>query len=133
MTQKKKTRRRRAADPETEAMLKGVASAIEETLNKGINARWNRVEDRLPENGQMVVALLGDCLGDPNLAFDECFTIATFVERLDYDDGSEAREKVFCGYAFDYSDGEVTHWAPLPELPKELLTKSNNDKNGTMD
>ena len=123
MSEKKRTRRRRASDPEAEALLKGVASAIEETLNKGINARWNRVEDRLPENGQMVVALLGDCLGDPNLTFDECFTVATFVERLDYEDGSEVRKNVFCGYDFDYPDGEVTHWAPLPELPKELLTK----------
>lgn len=127
MSDKKRTRRRRAADPEAEALLKGVASAIEETLNKGINARWNRVEDRLPENGQVVVALCGDDLGEAHITFNECFAVATFCKSLDYEDGEPPRKNVFCTDTYDYCDGDVTHWTPLPKLPKELLTKIKED------
>jgi len=65
---------------------------------------WISVKERLPESKQHVLVYDGD------------IHITKFIQTTD------KRYKVRHGY-FDTSDGDyleiVTHWMPLPALPKE--------------
>ena len=58
---------------------------------------WIPVEERLPKNGEMVL----------------CNTVGCF-EVLQYD----GRANDWCGMTKCYPLSYVTHWMPLPELPK---------------
>lgn len=61
---------------------------------------WISVEDRLPENNERVLAFCADnCVQDVVWSWsDNCWYGRTF--------------------ALTYKEGLVTHWMPLPELPK---------------
>ena len=64
---------------------------------------WISVKDRLPENGQEVLAWFP---GDPEHYFGAKARISVFFSR----------NKLFIGN--DYR-GNPTHWMPLPDPPKE--------------
>lgn len=101
-----------------------IGDKIEAALKWAVESQWHRVEDRLPEDGQIVAVLLGDSMDIPEVSFDENFGLATFCKKMDYgeEDGG-VRENVFCSCYGDYPDGEVTHWAPLPMIPADLIGK----------
>lgn len=68
-------------------------------ISNGVTVqRWIPVTERLPENGEMVL----------------CNT-SYFVEVLQWDE----RAGVWCGIHRGYPKSYVTHWMPLPEMPKE--------------
>lgn len=97
---------------------------IDEALRWAVESQWHRVEDRLPDDGQIVAVLTGDSIDIPEVSFDENFGLATFCKSMDYgeEDGG-VRENVFCSCYGDYPDGDVTHWAPLPMIPADLMAK----------
>lgn len=61
---------------------------------------WISVSDRLPEDDREVLVW-----GCGFMAIGWC------------NNGKDGR--YWCANDFDYKDGEVTHWRPLPEPPKE--------------
>lgn len=60
--------------------------------------KWISVEDMMPKNGQIVF----------------CYT-KHFYEVLQWDDDSEQ----WCGQNSVNAKHYVTHWMPIPEIPKE--------------
>ena len=70
--------------------------------------QWISVKDRLPENMQTVIYRLS------------VPTVKGPTWKIDYGEW-DANEQSFFGEFFDYRDlqWDVTHWMPLPELPKE--------------
>jgi hypothetical protein len=65
-------------------------------------AEWISVNERLPEDGRVL------CVRK-----SEYFRGRRYIDILISDHGW------FRDGAFFVSDGNVTHWMPLPELPKE--------------
>lgn len=65
-------------------------------------AEWISVKDRLPEDGKVL------CVRK-----SEAFRDRRYVDILNVDHGW------FMDGAFVVADGNVTHWMPLPEPPKE--------------
>ena len=65
-------------------------------------AEWISVKERLPEDGKVL------CVRK-----SEAFRGRRYVDILNVDHG------YFMDGAFVVSDGNVTHWMPLPEPPKE--------------
>lgn len=88
---------------------------------------WRKAEEELPENGQIVITASLDSLrckeSDPVSAFG----VAVFRKEVTYGEGDvepeyvETRENVFCSEMWDWPDGEVTWWMPMPMLPEEGL------------
>lgn len=88
---------------------------------------WRNAEEELPENGQIVITASLDSLrckeSDPVAAFG----VAVFRKEVTYGEGDvepeyvETRENVFCSEMWDWPDGEVTWWMPMPMLPEEGL------------
>lgn len=76
------------------------AFAVLHDPNRKPEPRWIPVSERLPENGETVICVLkrGECW------------VATWNEL---DDNLWSDGENWC------SNSEVTHWMPLPELPKE--------------
>ena len=68
--------------------------------------QWIPVSERLPESGQQVLA----CVRGPDWT-DE---MPTLIETLDYHQGR------FLDIDNYYPRNNVTHWMPLPELPKGM-------------
>ena len=69
---------------------------------------WISVKDRLPENMQTVIYRLS------------VPTVKGPTWKIDYGEW-DANEQSFFGEFFDYRDlqWDVTHWMPLPDMPKE--------------
>ena len=65
-------------------------------------AEWISVKERLPEDGKVL------CVRK-----SEAFRGRRYVDILTADHGW------FMDGAFVVSDGNVTHWMPMPEMPKE--------------
>lgn len=101
-----------------------VGDRVEAALNWAVESQWHKVEDRLPEDGQIVAVLTGDSMDISELSFAENFGLATFCKSVDYgeEDGG-VMENVFCSDYGDFPDGDVTHWAPLPMIPADLMEK----------
>jgi len=72
---------------------------------------WISVMDRLPEHG------------DEYLVVRSSFGIYRAVDVCGYDKKSKKFGKIDMDYVYDgngwYEVNNVTHWMPLPELPKE--------------
>lgn len=84
-------------------VAKAVAEAIDKTPTADVvpRAEWISVEERLPENGEERVAVVLQ---------DNPVTATIGINKIDTDrylDGSWVRWGKY-----------VTHWMPLPELPK---------------
>lgn len=71
---------------------------------------WISVRDRLPEKYKDVLAFIKYDGGEH---YNPCYE--QFIAWLNTDDGDW--DSVYDD--FNQSDGEVTHWMPLPEPPKE--------------
>lgn len=100
---------------------------------------WRSVADELPKDGQIVVTVSLSSLECPQSAVESAFGVAVFRKEVVYGEGErepeyvEHRENVFCTDMWDYPDGEVTSWMPMPMLPaKEMaayMARVNSRKN----
>ena len=78
---------------------------------------WISVKDRLPELNQLVLAILNKPCERLNYPYKEN-VLLLFRREHNYITGHKTKwERPFAGETVDYND-EVTHWMPLPELPK---------------
>lgn len=69
---------------------------------------WISVQDRLPEEGYVVLAIASGC-PHANIILKEAYQIAEWC----HEGGWILQEFP------EWEDAEVTHWMPLPEPPKE--------------
>ena len=87
-------------------MLEKLQKAQEE-LDEMKRIGWISVKDRLPEDGEGVLALVSGKCG--NVTFESAYELAEYSKK----DGW-----ILC-YFPEFADPDVSHWMPLPELPKE--------------
>lgn len=78
--------------------------------------RWISVEERLPErNTEVLVYAIGDAdgfWGKHVIAIAERFLFKFFPS-------SEGEDEWSSPWQYFHTDYKITHWLPLPELPKE--------------
>ena len=91
-----------------EVPIKDMETAIDNATTIG---GWISVEDRLPEKGEIVLALVKAT----NPSYGQYHVIAA----LQNDGLWDSWDEEFC-----ISGDPITHWMPLPEPPKE---ESNDD------
>lgn len=112
---------------DTQLKIDAIVEAVRHSLTYSQEIGWKNVEEFLPEDGQIVIALAGDEVGQPYCGVEECMSVAVFRKLLEDDDYGD-RENVFIGEQYDYADGEVTHWLPLPGLPAEIAAKIRKEE-----
>lgn len=78
-----------------------VRSRLKMYEDAGLEPRWISVKERLPENGQKIIAAFRDSGGQ-------------VADQARYSNG----EFDFASWAYVWADN-ITHWMPLPEPPKE--------------
>lgn len=76
---------------------------------------WISVEDRLPELGQIVLAVLNKPCERLNYPYKEDVLLLFRVEH-NYITGRIKWKRPFGAETDDYNDN-VTHWMPIPQLP----------------
>lgn len=78
---------------------------------------WISVNDRLPDVGQIVLAVVSE----PRLRFNHPYkeeVLLLYRRVIPYRRGPEIHwERPFSGETVDY-DAIVTYWMPIPELPR---------------
>lgn len=91
---------------------------------------WRHVKDELPKDGQIVVTCsltsLEASAECPGVEPISAFGVAVFRKEVEYGDDDEPeyrerRENVFCSEMWDWPDGEVEWWMPMPNLPEAGL------------
>ena len=76
---------------------------------------WIAIKERLPENGQYVIASDGRFVGELQ------FEIVEYSEQTESDLRGKKKQKfVFLDQEGDQVDLKWTHWMPLPNPPKEI-------------
>ena len=80
---------------------------LEHELDAMKRIGWISVKDRLPEDGEGVLALVSGKCG--NVTFESAYELAEYSKK----DGW-----ILC-YFPEFADPDVSHWMPLPEPPKE--------------
>lgn len=103
--------------------IEALTAAIE-TLD---TCDWRRVADELPQIGESVLVIASG-KPMPNIEWVNVPTIAEYWDAL----GWEISEYL------EWGNAQVTHWMPLPELPKDIYdaetqkgTGENHDRPGT--
>lgn len=84
--------------------------SYEEGYKDGLNAdRWISVEDKLPE----------EKINENTLDFERYYCATTFGDIRPYKYGKQiGHEKAHFWNGLGIMDRYVTHWMPLPEMPK---------------
>lgn len=81
---------------------------------------WISVKDKLPEPEQLVLAILNK----PNIRFNYPYeenVLILYRREFPYITGHEINwVRPFGGETVDYN-GRVTHWMPIPQLPKNNI------------
>ena len=100
---------------------------LEDIANAPTVYRWVSVKDRLPsDDGRYLVCNISYCNASAFVA-----SFSTCLENVgEYDFDGEKRPGWFSyddEYGYYEIDG-VTHWIPLPELPKENDTDGNSKR-----
>ena len=97
---------------ERAAMCRGIDVCIGIVQRAPTIGGWISVEDRLPEEGVRVLAVKKLKDGRRDLALASCIPE---YKHHDYTTGEDIVEPYWvCG-----GNNNITHWAPLPELPEE--------------
>ena len=72
---------------------------------------WISVEDRLPEEGPVLVRWVGEFFGHEDPRTD----VGYYDDPADYDDPDDGQGWLFWRHEQEI---KVTHWMPLPEPPR---------------
>lgn len=118
---------KRLITEETAEKIEALTAAVHHALTYSQEVGWKSVDEFLPEDGQVVIALAGDEVGQPYCNPEECMSVAVFQKLIEDEDYGD-RENVFIGDQYDYADGEVTHWLPLPGFPAEIAAKLKKEE-----
>ena len=99
-----------------------VALDRQPTADVAPRAEWISVEERLPEDGELVLCIL---YGDVNgcRVYEGAYELAMHFNACE-DDGEffEEEWEMWDCKRGEVSNIKVTHWMPLPEPPKEAIT-----------
>lgn len=105
---------------ENESLGKDLTSAVE-MLKKKRKPKWIPVTDRLPEDGQKVLALEPP-YGESSRYYYSIVYFVTNLEKVDEYDFQGKNRNGFCSLDSEWGWCEhckVVYWMPLPEPPKE--------------
>lgn len=79
----------------------------QEELDEMKRSGWISVKDRMPDDGEGVLALVSGKYG--NATFESAYELAEYSKKEGW---------ILC-YFPEFADPDVSHWMPLPEPPKE--------------